>query len=166
MCARACLHYHLGRTEDKHSFELPRGCQEQNPGPLKEQHVLFTVGQMLTAPTFKIYLFISCIWVHCSCLQTPQKRASDPITDGCEPPCSCWELNSRPLEEQSVLLTAEPFLVSNSHSNLSPAQDACPFNRMAASGSVTVKPHSKLVQQMRQIPSILHSNPEILFSLL
>ena len=27
------------------------------------------------------------IWVHCCCLQTHQKRASDPITDGCEPPC-------------------------------------------------------------------------------
>jgi len=34
-----------------------------------------------------------------------QKRASDPITDASEPPCGCWELNSGPLEEQSVLLT-------------------------------------------------------------
>ena len=48
--------------------------------------------------------------VHCSCLQTHQKRASDLITDGCEPPCGYWELNSGPLEEQSVLLTAEPSL--------------------------------------------------------
>jgi len=47
------------------------------------------------------------MWVHCCCLQTHQKRAWDPITDGCEPPCGCWELNSGPLEEQSVLLTAE-----------------------------------------------------------
>jgi hypothetical protein len=31
-----------------------------------------------------------------------------PITDGYEPPCGCWELNSGLLEEQSVLLTAEP----------------------------------------------------------
>jgi hypothetical protein len=31
-----------------------------------------------------------------------QKRASDPITDGCELPCGCWELNSGPLEKQSV----------------------------------------------------------------
>jgi hypothetical protein len=38
------------------------------------------------------------------------KRASDLITDGCEPPCGCWDLNLRPLEEQSVLLTAEPSL--------------------------------------------------------
>jgi hypothetical protein len=42
------------------------------------------------------------------------------VTDGCEPPCGCWDLNSGPLEEQSgdlnsgpleeqsVLLTAEP----------------------------------------------------------
>ena len=32
------------------------------------------------------------------------------ITDGCEPPCGCWEMNSGPLEEQSMLLTAEPSL--------------------------------------------------------
>jgi hypothetical protein len=38
------------------------------------------------------------------------KRVSDPMTDGCEPPCGCWELNSGPLEEQSVFLTAEPSL--------------------------------------------------------
>ena len=30
--------------------------------------------------------------------------------DGCELPCNCWELNSGPLEEQSVLLTTEPWL--------------------------------------------------------
>jgi len=46
----------------------------------------------------KIYLFILCTWVHCSCLQTHQKRASDPITDSREPPCRCWELNLGPLE--------------------------------------------------------------------
>jgi hypothetical protein len=38
---------------------------------------------------------------------TPE-RASDLIVDGCEPPCGCWNLNSWPLEEQSVLLPAEP----------------------------------------------------------
>jgi hypothetical protein len=46
----------------------------------------------------KIYLFILCIWVHCS------------YTDGCEPSCGCWDLNSGPPEEQSVLLTSEPSL--------------------------------------------------------
>jgi hypothetical protein len=40
-----------------------------------------------------------------------QKRTSDLITDGCEPPCGCWDLNSGPSEEQSVLLTTEPSLL-------------------------------------------------------
>jgi hypothetical protein len=47
---------------------------------------------------------------YCSCLQTPQKRASDLIRDGCEPPCGCWDLNSGPSEDQWVLLNAEPSL--------------------------------------------------------
>jgi hypothetical protein len=42
--------------------------------------------------------------------QTHQKMASDLITGGWEPPCGCWDLNSVPLEEQSVLLPAEPSL--------------------------------------------------------
>jgi hypothetical protein len=46
-----------------------------------------------------------------------QRRASDSITDGCEPPCGCWELNSGPLEEQSVLLTTEPSLQPSSSSS-------------------------------------------------
>ena len=32
------------------------------------------------------------------------------VTDSCELPCRCWELNPGPLEEWSVLLTTEPFL--------------------------------------------------------
>jgi len=55
-------------------------------------------------------LFIYYIYKYTVAVQTHQKRASDLITDGCEPPCGCWELNSGPLEEQSVLLTAEPSL--------------------------------------------------------
>jgi hypothetical protein len=39
-----------------------------------------------------------------------QKRTSDLIMDGCEPPCGCWDLNSGLSEEQSVLLTTEPTL--------------------------------------------------------
>jgi hypothetical protein len=54
-----------------------------------------------------IYYYIQ---VHCSYLQMHQKRALDLIMDGCEPPCGCWDLNSGPLEEQSVLLTTEPSL--------------------------------------------------------
>ena len=48
--------------------------------------------------------------VHYHCLQTHQKSASDPVTDSGEPPCGCWELNSGPLKEQLVCLTAEPSL--------------------------------------------------------
>ena len=46
--------------------------------------------------------------MHCSCPQTHQTRVPGLIMSGCEPPCGCWELNSEPLEEQLVLLTAEP----------------------------------------------------------
>jgi hypothetical protein len=49
------------------------------------------------------------MWVHCSYTYR-SKRALDLTTDGCEPPCGCWELNSGPLEEQSVFLTTEPSL--------------------------------------------------------
>jgi hypothetical protein len=47
-----------------------------------------------------------------------QKRASNPIAEGCEPPCGCWELNSGPLEEQSVLLTTEPSLQPKNYSKI------------------------------------------------
>jgi hypothetical protein len=57
-------------------------------------------------PLLKIYLFILCEYT--VDLQTHQKRPSDPITDGYKPPCGCWELNSGPLEEQSVLFTISP----------------------------------------------------------
>jgi hypothetical protein len=46
------------------------------------------------------------MWVYCYFLQT----ASDPVTDGCEPPCGSWDLNSGPLEEQSVFWSTEPSL--------------------------------------------------------
>jgi hypothetical protein len=69
----------------------------------------------------KIHLFVLC--EYCSCLQTHQKRTSDPITDGCELPYGCW--GSVPLGEQSVILTPEPslqpslklFILSGSHSS-------------------------------------------------
>jgi hypothetical protein len=46
------------------------------------------------------------------CGQRGQRRALNflkpGVTDGCELPSGCWELNPGPLEEQQVLLTAEP----------------------------------------------------------
>ena len=40
---------------------------------------------------------------------TPEEGIG-PIIDGCESSCDCWELNTGPLEEQSVLLSTEPSL--------------------------------------------------------
>ena len=65
----------------------------------------------MCATTFElrevIYLFEFIYYVYsvlpsCMPAHTPQKRAPDLITDGCELPCSCWELTSELLEEQVV----------------------------------------------------------------
>ena len=59
-----------------------------------------------------------CGCVLCGCsTHRGQKRAWDffpptetGVSDSCEPPCGCWELHMGPLEEQPVLLSAEPSL--------------------------------------------------------
>ena len=64
-----------------------------------------------SSPFFFKDLFIYYVYnILPQCMPTRQRRAPDFSTDGCEPPCGCWELNSGPLEEQPVLLTAEPSL--------------------------------------------------------
>jgi hypothetical protein len=87
---------------------------------LNTKTLMLSSIQTQTGDFFKFYLFI-CLFIYfiyvstllCHCLQTHQKRTAYPTTDGCEPPCGCWELNnSGPLEEQSLLLTAEPSLQS------------------------------------------------------
>ena len=60
------------------------------------------------------------------CVPTSQKGAPGLIIDGCEPPCGCWELNSGPLEEQSVLLTTEPSL--QPYDCFSKNTDLCSFS--------------------------------------
>jgi hypothetical protein len=47
-----------------------------------------------------IYLFVYLLNMHVLSAYVPtcQKRASDPFTDGCQPLCGCWELNSGPLK--------------------------------------------------------------------
>ena len=65
---------------------------------------------------FKIYLFIFVYTVLPVYMSAGQKREPDLITDVCEPPCGCWELNSGLLEEQSVLLSSEPSLQSPTRS--------------------------------------------------
>ena len=56
---------------------------------------------------FSLYEYTVAVFRH-----TPVECASDPITDCCDPPCGCWELNSGPMWEQSVLLTSESSLQS------------------------------------------------------
>lgn len=50
-------------------------------------------------------------------LWRPEKDIKDPGARGTDsfesPQCGCWELDLGPLEEQKVLLTAEPFLQSH-----------------------------------------------------
>jgi hypothetical protein len=70
----------------------------------------------------KIYLLLYIITLELT--SDTQKRALDLITGGCESPCGCWNLNSGPSEEQSVLshFTSPSFFLS-----LSPfsRQDLC-----------------------------------------
>ena len=62
-------------------------------------------------------LLIYCIYsVLLACILAGQKREPDLITEG------CWELNSGPLEEQSVLLTSEPSLQPNDNDSLKTLQ--------------------------------------------
>ena len=60
---------------------------------------------------FLFLIFFYYIYISLSaCMPAGQKSAPDLITDGCEPQCGCRELNSGPLVEQAMLLTAEPSL--------------------------------------------------------
>jgi hypothetical protein len=59
---------------------------------------------------FYLLFIYLCICTLSACIPACQKRALDPITDGCELLCGYWELNAGPLEGQSVLLTTEPSL--------------------------------------------------------
>ena len=59
---------------------------------------------------FRLFLFLKDFFKKICFIYVNTLSQSDPITEGCKPPCGCWELNSGPLEEQPVLLTAEPSL--------------------------------------------------------
>ena len=83
-----------------------------------------------------IYLFYYAYNILSVCMPEGQKRAPDPITDGCELPCGCWELNSGPLEEQAILLTSEPSL-----------QPLFSFFRDRVSLYIPVCPETHLVDQ-------------------
>nr|XP_048280276.1 E3 ubiquitin-protein ligase NEDD4 isoform X2 [Myodes glareolus] len=57
-----------------------------------------------------LFLFL---WVWEFCLDKTEDGVGSPgseATDGCEPPCGCWELNPGSLEEDHLLLSDEPYL--------------------------------------------------------
>ena len=43
-----------------------------------------------------------------ACIRQGVRPSGAEVIDGCEPPCGCWEPNLGPLQEQQVLLRAEP----------------------------------------------------------
>ena len=49
-------------------------------------------------------MYVSALWLSKG---TPEEGIES-HWDGFEPPCGCWDSNSGPSEEQSVLLTTEP----------------------------------------------------------
>jgi hypothetical protein len=70
---------------------------------------------------FQRFIFIMCtgvlparmsVYHLCNTLgsQKSVESSGTGVTDSCEPPCGCWELNPEPLEEQPVFLTTEPSL--------------------------------------------------------
>jgi hypothetical protein len=62
--------------------------------------VSYILLEILSFKNQKIYLFYLCEY-------TPEESIRS-HADGCAPVCSCWELNSEPLEEKPMLLTPEP----------------------------------------------------------
>jgi hypothetical protein len=64
----------------------------------------YTIALLVVFLLAYLFMYVSTLSLSSD---TPEE-GTDPITDGCEPSCGCWELNSGPLEEQSVLLTTEP----------------------------------------------------------
>ena len=58
---------------------------------------------------FKTYLFIICKYT-VPIFRHLRRGHQISLWNCCEPPWGCWDLNAGPLEEQLVLLTAEPSL--------------------------------------------------------
>lgn len=60
-----------------------------------------------------IYMYVymhGCLVPMCAASVRPKEGIRNGVTDHCEPPYGCWDLNSSPLEEQLVLLPPVPCL--------------------------------------------------------
>jgi hypothetical protein len=71
-CTHTCMHIYIHPSMYTYTFV----------------QIIFTFQKFSFFFYFKDFI-IYIKQVHCHCLQTHQRRVSDPITDGCEPPCGC-----------------------------------------------------------------------------
>jgi hypothetical protein len=61
---------------------------------VRDREVNASIGHAPPCPAHRVFLKITYfMYVGTLSLSSDQKRASDPVTDGCESPCGCWELN-------------------------------------------------------------------------
>ena len=68
---------------------------------------------VISRPVCNINMFNCTYVLWCfSCMHACVRVSNLGVTDSCKLPCRCWELNSCPLEEPSVLLTAKPSISS------------------------------------------------------
>jgi len=91
---------------------ITNGCEPPDVGSENWIQVLSWLSQLSSYPGLFFFFLKIClfhVYEYTVAIFRHTRRALGHITDGCEPPCGCWELNSGPLEEQSVLLTADPF---------------------------------------------------------
>jgi hypothetical protein len=59
---------------------------------------------------FQDLFILMCVGILPACLCKGSRSSGTGVTDCCELPCGCWELNLDPLEEQPLPLTTEPSL--------------------------------------------------------
>lgn len=96
----------------------------------KWTYMISPASYYVSFQTFIYYLYS----VVSAYMSARQKTASELFIDSYEPPCGCWELNSGPPEEQSVLLTAEPSLQPSSGLWTNSLKGICELDRVLVSG--------------------------------
>lgn len=81
---------------------------------LGTNHYSSVLKKQSTLCLFYVYGCFTCAYFYACSVCRSQKRVSyspkTGVTDSCKQPCGSWELNVGPLEEQPMLLTAEPSL--------------------------------------------------------
>jgi hypothetical protein len=131
--------HHPGKP--RHEFKAGTWGQELMQRPWRSTahwlvpRALFSLlSSLLKKKFFKIYLFI--IYKYSVAVFRHTRRGHQiPLQILVEPPCGWWDLNSGPLEEQSVLLTAEPPLQPPTCFLIAP-RTICPHNDLGPPTSI------------------------------